>query len=217
MFGSSILEVAIGVTFVYLLLSLICTALNEAIASLLEKRGANLFEGIKNLLNDPTFTGLAQQLYNHGLIGGISQHASNPNEPTRRPSLHVTPKIFHWLCWISSVYEELSARNTAIFWQRLKKRMTLMRKPGRQRLPPTIISSWRKRPNWRSRHRHRPRRRFKRLQIKRRLRTTRQPGRERGIRKRRTCQARRRGKEQHGSHQCRATTTGGAPRSHRIV
>jgi hypothetical protein len=86
MFGSSILEVALGVTFVYLLLSLICTALNEGIASLLEKRGANLFEGIKNLLNDPTFTGLAQQVYNHGLIGGISQHASDQDKPTRRPS-----------------------------------------------------------------------------------------------------------------------------------
>src|SRR3954452_437402 len=86
MFGSSILEVAIGVTFVYLLLSLTCTALNEAIASLLQKRGRNLFDGIKNLLNDPTFTGLAQQLYSHGLIGGISQHASDPDKPTRPPS-----------------------------------------------------------------------------------------------------------------------------------
>jgi hypothetical protein len=93
MFGSSMLEVAIGVIFVYLLLSLICTALNEAIASLLQKRGRNLFEGIKNLLNDPTFTGLAQQLYNHGLIGGISQHASNPNEQTRRPS-YMSPENF---------------------------------------------------------------------------------------------------------------------------
>jgi len=87
------LEVAIGVIFVYLLLSLICTALNEAIASLLQKRGRNLFEGIKNLLNDPTFTGLAQQLYNHGLIGGISQHASNPNEQTRLPS-YMSPENF---------------------------------------------------------------------------------------------------------------------------
>lgn len=93
MFGSSMLEVAIGVIFVYLLLSLICTALNEALASLLQKRGRNLFEGIKNLLNDPTFTGLAQQVYNHGLIGGISQHASNPNEQTRLPS-YMSPENF---------------------------------------------------------------------------------------------------------------------------
>ena len=61
MFGSSILEAAIAVLFVYLLLSLMCTALNEGIASLIQKRGKNLFEGIKNLLNDPTFTGLASR------------------------------------------------------------------------------------------------------------------------------------------------------------
>jgi hypothetical protein len=86
MFGSSILEAAIALIFVYLLLSLMCTALNEGIASLIQKRGKNLFEGIKNLLNDPTFTGLAQQIYNHGLIGGISQNAANPSKPTRLPS-----------------------------------------------------------------------------------------------------------------------------------
>ena len=86
MFGSSILEAAIAVLFVYLLLSLMCTALNEGIASLIQKRGKNLFEGIKNLLNVPTFTGLAQQVYNHGLIGGISQHAAEPGKKTRLPS-----------------------------------------------------------------------------------------------------------------------------------
>ena len=86
MFGSSILEAAIAVIFVYLLLSLMCTALNEGIASLIQKRGKNLFEGIKNLLNDPTFTGLAQQVYNHGLIGGISQNAAKPGKQTRLPS-----------------------------------------------------------------------------------------------------------------------------------
>ncbi|SEO02050.1 hypothetical protein SAMN05216404_11038 [Nitrosospira multiformis] len=86
LFGSNILEVGIAVIFVYLLLSLVCTALNEGIASLIDKRGKNLVEGIKNLLNDPKFTGLAQQLYNHGLIGGISQYASDPAKRTRLPS-----------------------------------------------------------------------------------------------------------------------------------
>ncbi|HEU4854829.1 MAG TPA: hypothetical protein VFS89_06010, partial [Nitrosospira sp.] len=60
LFGSNILEVGIAVIFVYLLLSIVCTAFNEGIASLIDKRGKNLVEGIKNLLNDPKFTGLAQ-------------------------------------------------------------------------------------------------------------------------------------------------------------
>ncbi len=93
MFGSNILEVAISLIFVYLLLSLVCTALNEGIASLLDKRSKNLVEGVKNLLNDPKFTGLAQQLYNHGLISGISQHASDLDKPTRRPS-YMSPANF---------------------------------------------------------------------------------------------------------------------------
>src|SRR5215510_11965979 len=79
MFGSSILEVAIGLVFIYLLLSLICTAVNEIIASLINRRGENLFEGIISLLNDPSFTGLAQKLYNHGLIDGISQSSRRPS------------------------------------------------------------------------------------------------------------------------------------------
>jgi hypothetical protein len=79
------LEIAIGVIFVYLVLSLICTAVNEAIATVVNKRGENLFEGVKNLLNDPTFTGLAQQVYNHGLVDGISKEMVNP-DTNRRPS-----------------------------------------------------------------------------------------------------------------------------------
>ena len=86
MFGSSVLEVAIGVIFVYLVLSLICTAANEAIATIINKRGTNLFGGIKNLLNDPAFTGLAQQIYSHGLVDGISQDAAVSDKPTRLPS-----------------------------------------------------------------------------------------------------------------------------------
>jgi hypothetical protein len=93
MFGSSILEIAIGVIFIYLLLSLICSAVNEFIASIINKRGENLFEGIKNLLNDPTFTGLAQKLYNHGLVDGISQASQDPNKPNRHPS-YMASKTF---------------------------------------------------------------------------------------------------------------------------
>jgi len=85
-FGSTALEVAAGIIFVYLLLSLVCTVSNEWIASILNQRGRNLLEGTKNLLNDPTFTGLAQQVYSHGLIDGIMQGAADPNKRNRLPS-----------------------------------------------------------------------------------------------------------------------------------
>jgi hypothetical protein len=48
MFGSNALELATGTIFIYLLLSLICTVINEGIAAALEQRGKNLLEGIKN-------------------------------------------------------------------------------------------------------------------------------------------------------------------------
>jgi len=81
MFGSNTLEVAIGIVFVYLLLSLFCTAVNENIAATIQRRGKNLKAGLQNLLNDPDFTALAQQLYSHGLVCGVSKDATNPAKP----------------------------------------------------------------------------------------------------------------------------------------
>ena len=50
MFGSSILDLAIGLIFVFLVVSLIVTAVSELIASWLKWRATNLEEGIRNLL-----------------------------------------------------------------------------------------------------------------------------------------------------------------------
>lgn len=71
MFGLPILEVAISVIFVYLLLSLICTASNELIAGLFKSRGTTLKKGIKNLLDDSKFPDLVEKLYNHPLINAL--------------------------------------------------------------------------------------------------------------------------------------------------
>src|SRR5436190_22299908 len=53
MFNSPVLEVAIGMIFFYLLLSLICTALNELIEAWLKNRAYDLEHGIRKLLDDP--------------------------------------------------------------------------------------------------------------------------------------------------------------------
>ena len=72
MFGSGILEVAIGMAFVYLLLSLICTAVSEWIAALFGLRASNLEAGIRSLFSDekmPDGTkSISDALYSHGLI-----------------------------------------------------------------------------------------------------------------------------------------------------
>src|SRR5580704_11344080 len=53
MFDSSVLDVAIGLIFVYLLLGLMCTTVNEWLAQLFKTRAATLKEGIRRLLNAP--------------------------------------------------------------------------------------------------------------------------------------------------------------------
>src|ERR1700756_6025805 len=93
MFGSNSLEVATGIIFIFLLLSLICSVINEGIAAALEQRGKNLLEGIKNLLNDPEFTSLAQHVYNHGLIGGVIQGVTDFSQKNRLPS-YIAPTNF---------------------------------------------------------------------------------------------------------------------------
>jgi hypothetical protein len=53
MFNSSVLDVAIGLVFVYLLLGLMCTTVNEWLAQLFKTRAATLREGIRRLLHAP--------------------------------------------------------------------------------------------------------------------------------------------------------------------
>jgi hypothetical protein len=69
-FGSTMLEVAIGLAFIYLLLSLLCSAAGEYIEAKLNNRAKYLRQGIVLLLNESRGGGidLAQQLYDHGLV-----------------------------------------------------------------------------------------------------------------------------------------------------
>jgi hypothetical protein len=82
LFGSAILDTAIGLTFVFLLLSLIATAAREAVEVWLKSRAGHLERGIRRLLNDVEGVGLARDFYRHPLIRGL-YNASNPKE---RPS-----------------------------------------------------------------------------------------------------------------------------------
>src|SRR6266404_7528490 len=74
MFNSTILDVAIGMIFVYLLLSLICSAAHEMIEYWLKKRASDLERGVRELLTtedgaDPG--NLVQKIYNHGMVSGL--------------------------------------------------------------------------------------------------------------------------------------------------
>src|SRR2546428_4691359 len=57
--------------FVYLLLSLMCSAANEIIELWLKNRAADLERGLRELLNDKDGTGLVKDLYSHHLVNGL--------------------------------------------------------------------------------------------------------------------------------------------------
>lgn len=85
MFGSSIVDIAIGITFVFFLLSLITSTLNEIILSSLNMRGRYLLTGLKTLLDDE-HTGLVSKLYNHGQIFGLFKGSFDPGKKGNLPS-----------------------------------------------------------------------------------------------------------------------------------
>jgi hypothetical protein len=72
-FDSIFIDVAIGIVFIYLLLSLVCTSISELIAQILAIRSRTLEKSIQNLLSDPEAEGLAAKFYDHPLITGLSR------------------------------------------------------------------------------------------------------------------------------------------------
>src|SRR5205085_1650511 len=87
--GSTALDVAIGLVFVYLAVSLVCSALNEVIEGRLKNRSKDLERGIRELLTNttpaaqgtadaipegparPNQLNIVQTLYDHPLISGL--------------------------------------------------------------------------------------------------------------------------------------------------
>ena len=80
------LDVAIGVAFVYLLVSLLCSAIVEAAEAILKRRARDLERGIGELLRDPK---LVESVYSHPLIDGLFKGQYTPgmrNLPSYIPS-----------------------------------------------------------------------------------------------------------------------------------
>lgn len=92
MFGWASVEVAIGLIFVYLILSLIVTAFQEALESIIKLRGSHLAKGIKKLLGSAP----AKEFFDHPLIKGLSPDNWFGNligNGTRNPS-YIEPRTF---------------------------------------------------------------------------------------------------------------------------
>ena len=94
LFGSVVLDVILGMLFIYLLLSLLCAAAGEYIESKLNHRAKLLRKGIELLLNDSNGRGedLARRLYEHGLIRPLYRDA------TKLPS-YIPSRTFTLALW----------------------------------------------------------------------------------------------------------------------
>lgn len=87
MFGSEILEVAIGVIFVFLLVAVICSAVREGLEAWLKTRSAYLERGIRELMHDHNGEGLAGRLYRHPLIASLYTGDYKAGENWKSPPL----------------------------------------------------------------------------------------------------------------------------------
>ena len=82
MLDSPIVDVAMGLVFFHVTLSLVCSSIQEIIASLLGLRSRNLKKGIRNLIGNE----YAEAVYDHPLIKGL-------RKPKKLPS-YIKPEIF---------------------------------------------------------------------------------------------------------------------------
>lgn len=89
MFNSTILDVMVGLAFVYLLLALICTTVNEWLSGIMKTRGKMLEKGITGLLQEQPFGDgqLLDYFKGHPLIA--AQRESSDSKPS-----YIAPRTF---------------------------------------------------------------------------------------------------------------------------
>jgi hypothetical protein len=94
MLGSTVLEVAIGLTFCYGTVALIVTTLQEALAAAFRLRANTLLAGIKTMLNDPCFEGLARAIYRHPLVNPHTDGTLPDERSMRTRPSYIEPAHF---------------------------------------------------------------------------------------------------------------------------
>ena len=85
---SSVIEVAIGLIFIYVLLSLVCSSLKEMIASLLKLRAKTLKKGLERLLTDQN---TRNEFYSHPLVQSLCEKKSTDANVT---ASYIPSRIF---------------------------------------------------------------------------------------------------------------------------
>jgi len=94
MLNSTVLEVAIGLTFCYGTVALIVSTLQEALAAAFSLRANTLLAGVKSMLNDPGFDGLARAVYAHPLVNPHADGSAAGERDLRSKPSYIEPAHF---------------------------------------------------------------------------------------------------------------------------
>ncbi|WP_409277094.1 hypothetical protein [Pseudomonas defluvii] len=123
MFGSVVLEVAAGLTLIFLVLSVACTAIRESIEAWMKMRSVMLEQTVRELFQDPQGTGLTQDLFKHPLINGLYLGQYKPEDLTAGQRMP----------WHCSLPAYIPSDSFALALLDL-----VQRKPGEDRTPPPL-------------------------------------------------------------------------------
>jgi hypothetical protein len=87
-FQNAAIDIAIGLVLMYLVLSLVCTVINEFIATKLALRSKSLAAGLRELLDDPV---VRNAFYDHGLIAGAKNVLAKSDQVSLMPWAPAAP------------------------------------------------------------------------------------------------------------------------------
>lgn len=93
MFGSEILDAAIGLVFLFLLLSLICSSIKEALETVLKYRARDLERGIREMFGGKNAGSLVSEFYSHPLISSLFKGDYIAGKAGNLPS-YIPPSAF---------------------------------------------------------------------------------------------------------------------------
>jgi hypothetical protein len=96
MFGSVVLDVAIGMGFVYLLLSLIASVVQEILSAFMQLRAANLERGLRSLFSGDSLNSemdLVNAIYDHGLVRGLYSNPMMDSDTKRSRFLRMMDSV----------------------------------------------------------------------------------------------------------------------------
>ena len=150
LFNSAVLDVVIGLVFIYLLLAILCTAANEWVAAFTRRRGEMLRKGIQQLLENQAMRGgsgtdaFLEEFYKHPLMSSTMHDDNHPTYLSPRNFAAVVMDLTMGSNHGPMSFEDLQAAAQELPDGNVKKTLTtLMQRSGSQlEVAQTAIEGW---------------------------------------------------------------------------